>query len=172
MPPPGDPSHQVRRWLAIGGLGLFLAGGSALAAWRDEHALLINTTQSLPNWAFWIDRSRMPHRGDFVVFNPPRTPLIVAHFGKAPAPFAKRVLGMPGDMVTREESVVRIAGREVARLKAFSKRGETLEPGPTGRIPEHCYYLGTAHVDGFDSRYADIGFVCRDRIVGTGDSVL
>jgi len=172
MPPPGDPSLQARRWLAIGCFGLCLAGGSALAAWRDEHALLINTTQSLPNWAFWIDRSRVPHRGDFVVFNPPRTPLIVAHFGNAPAPFAKRVLGMPGDFVSRNRSVVRIEGREVARLKAFSKRGEKLEPGPVGRIPEHCYYLGTAHVDGFDSRYADVGFVCRDRIVGTGDSVL
>lgn len=172
MPPLTEHSHKVRRWLAIGGLGLCLAGGSALAAWRDEHALLINTTQSLPNWAFWIDRSRVPHRGDFVVFNPPRTPLIVAHFGKVPAPFAKRVLGMPGDVVTREGSVVRIGGHEVARLKAFSKHGEKLAPGPMGRIPEHCYYLGTAHVDGFDSRYADVGFVCQDRIVGTGDSVL
>lgn len=172
MPPPGDPSRPARRWLAIGGLGLCLAGSSALAAWRDEHALLINTTQSLPNWAFWIDRNRVPHRGDFVVFNPPRTPLIVAHFGKVPAPFAKRVLGMPGDMVTREGSVVEIAGHEVARLKAVSKRGEKLEPGPVGRIPEHCYYLGTAHADGFDSRYADVGFICQDRIVGTGDSVL
>ena len=172
MAPPSEPSRQARRWLAIGGLSLCLAGGSALAAWRDDHALLINTSQSLPNWAFWIDRKRVPARGDFVVFNPPRTPLIVAHFGKVPAPFAKRVLGMPGDIVTRDGPIVRIKGREVARLKAFSKRGETLDPGPLGRIPEHCYYLGTAHADGFDSRYADIGFVCRNRIVGTGDSVL
>lgn len=79
---------------------------------------------------------------------------------------------MPGDLVIRDGSVVRIEGREVARLKAVSKRGEKLVPGPVGRIPGHCYYLGTAHADGFDSRYADVGFVCQDRIVGTGDSVL
>jgi conjugal transfer pilin signal peptidase TrbI len=33
---------------------------------------LINTTQSLPNWAFWIDKHRVPQRGDFVVFAPPQ----------------------------------------------------------------------------------------------------
>ena len=46
---------------------------------------------------------------------------------------------MPGDVVTRDGPVVLIDGREVARIKAFSKRDEKLEPGPVGRIPEHCY---------------------------------
>jgi conjugal transfer pilin signal peptidase TrbI len=58
---------------------------------------LINTTQSLPNWAFFIDKHRVPQRGDFVVFAPPVTPIITAHFGKISPPFAKRVYGMPGD---------------------------------------------------------------------------
>lgn len=75
-------------------------------------------------------------------------------------------------MVTREGSVVRINGAEVSRLKLVSSRGEPLKPGPTGRIPEHCYYVGTEHKDGLDSRYADIGFVCSARIIGTGDSLL
>lgn len=79
---------------------------------------------------------------------------------------------MPGDVVSRQGDVVRINGAEVARLKPASSRGEALKPGPTGRIPEHCYYLGTAHKDGLDSRYADIGFVCSGRIIGTGDSLL
>ena len=74
--------------------------------------------------------------------------------------------------MTREGSVVRINGAEVSRLKPVSSRGEPLEPGPTGRIPEHCYYVGTEHKDGLDSRYADIGFVCSARIIGTGDSLL
>jgi conjugal transfer pilin signal peptidase TrbI len=65
----------------IGGLAAALAASSSLASWRDEHAILINTTQSLPNWAFWIDKHRVPQRGDFVVFAPPQTPLITAHFG-------------------------------------------------------------------------------------------
>ena len=164
-------SH-AKRWLAIGALAACLAASSSLASWRDEHAILINTTQSLPNWAFWIDKQRVPQRGDFVVFKAPQTPLITAHFGKIAPPFAKRVYGMPGDVVSREGAVVRINGAEVARLKPASSRGEKLEPGPTGRIPDHCYYLGTAHKDGLDSRYADIGFVCAGTIIGTGDSLL
>jgi conjugal transfer pilin signal peptidase TrbI len=69
--------------------------------------------------------------------------------------------------------VVRINGAEVARLKPrTSSRGEPLA-ARTGRpIPERCYYLGTAHKDGLDSRYADIGFVCAGRIIGTGDALL
>ena len=164
--------NYAKRWLVTGALAVTLTASSSLASWRQSHALLINTTQSLPNWAFWIDKHRVPQRGDFVVFAPPQTPLITAHFGQRSPPFAKRVYGMPGDVVTRQDGVVRINGAEVARLKPTSSRGEVLEPGPTGRIPEHCYYLGTAHKDGLDSRYADIGFVCNGRIIGTGDSLL
>ena len=160
------------RWLAIGVLGAGLAASSALSQWRDEHAVLINTTESLPNWAFFIDKGRLPQRGDFVVFNPPKSALITAHFGKNPAPFAKRALGVPGDVVTREGNKVQVNGETVATLKPLTKRGEQLIPGPTGPIPERCYYLGTAHPDGFDSRYAAIGFVCAERIVGTGDALL
>lgn len=172
MAPATKPGRQMHRWLAIGGLACLLAGSSALAAWRDEHAILINTTESLPNWAFFIDKARAPARGDFVVFTPPVTPIITAHFGPKSSPFAKQVYGMPGDLVTREGNAVLINGAEVARLKLLTRRGEVLVSGPTGRIPEGCYYLGTAHADGLDSRYADIGFVCRDRIIGTGDAIL
>ncbi len=170
--PPTACVNYAKRWLVIGALAATLAASSSLASWRQSHALLINTTQSLPNWAFWIDKHRVPQRGDFVVFSAPQTPLITAHFGSSSPPFAKRVYGMPGDVVSRQGNVVRINGAEVARLKPASSRGEALKPGPTGRIPEHCYYLGTVHKDGLDSRYADIGFVCSGRIIGTGDSLL
>lgn len=165
------PSHRAR-WLAIGLLAAALAASAALVSWRDEHAVLINTTESLPNWAFFIEKGRVPSRGDFVVFNPRRTPIITAHFGARPATFAKRALGVPGDQVTREGNLVSVNGQEVARLKPLTRRGERLAPGPTGRVPPGCYYLGTAHTDGLDSRYADIGFVCMDRIVGTGEAIL
>ncbi len=180
MLPATKPSAPARpagrgspaRWLAIGVLGAGLAASSALSQWREEHAVLINTTQSLPHWAFFIDKGRVPERGDFVVFNPPKTALITAHFGKRPAPFAKRALGVPGDLVTRTGDAVQVNGKTVAMLKSATRRGETLVPGPTGRIPDRCYYLGTPHPDGFDSRYAEIGFVCADRIVGAGDALL
>ena len=172
MAPATEISPQAQRWFAIGGLAWLLAATAWLSAWRDDHAILINTTESLPNWAFFIDKHRRPQRGDFVVFTPPVTPIITAHFGQKSAPFAKRVYGMPGDLVTREGNAVLINGAEVARLKPLTRRGEVLVPGPTGRIPDHYYYLGTSHSDELDNRYADIGFVCRARIIGTGDAIL
>ena len=61
---------------------------------------------------------------------------------------------------------------QVGVLKPLSSRGEPLEAGPTGVIPEGCYYMGSPHKDGFDSRYAAIGFVCRGQIVGTATKVI
>lgn len=160
------------RWAAVGVLATLLAGTQALASWRDDHGLLINTTESLPNWAFFIERHRMPKRGDYVVFAPPQTRLVVEHFGRNTAPFTKIAYGLPGDRVLREGDWVLVNGLRVGMLKPSTKRGEKLTPGPVGTIPEHCYYLGTPHKDGFDSRYADIGFVCANRIVGTGVPIL
>jgi conjugal transfer pilin signal peptidase TrbI len=39
-------------------------------------------------------------------------------------------------------------------------------------VPRDCYYVGTDHPDGFDSRYAEIGFACRKAILGTGTPIL
>jgi conjugal transfer pilin signal peptidase TrbI len=102
----------------------------------------------------------------------PATPLIKAHFGKHPAPFGKLVYGVAGDLVTREGSNVLVNGAHVAQVKPLSKRGEVLRPGPLGRVPEGCFFVGSPHKDGFDSRYADIGWVCKSQIFGTGVPVL
>ena len=172
MGQPTDFPSAWRRWTAIGVLAALLAGTQALASWRADHALLINTSESLPNWALFIDRRKVPGRGDYVAFSPPQTPLVINHFGRDRTPFAKIAYGLPGDRVTREGDAVLVNGHRVGVLKPRTKRGEKLRPGPVGTIPRHCYYLGTPHKDGFDSRYADIGFVCTDRIVGTGVPIL
>ncbi len=172
MDRPTDPPSARGRWAAIGVLGALLAGTQALASWRDDHGLLINTTESLPNWAFFIERHKAPEHGDYVVFAPPHTPLVVNHFGRQPSPFTKIAYGLPGDRVSREGNAVLVDGRRVGLLKRLTRRGERLTPGPVGTIPERCYYLGTPHKDGFDSRYAEIGFVCADRIVGIGVPIL
>ena len=172
MGPPTDLPSTRRRWTAIGVLAGLVVGTQALASWRDDHALLINTSESLPNWALFIDRHKVPRRGDYVAFAPPQTPLVISHFGRSGAPFAKIAYGLPGDRVSRDGNAVLVNGQRVGVLKSRTKRGEKLPPGPTGTIPRHCYYLGTPHKDGFDSRYADIGFVCAGRIVGTGVPIL
>ena len=121
---------------------------------------------------FVVERGTMPVRGKLAFFVVPKTPLIVAHFGRNPQPFGKIVYGMPGDVVSRADNWVSVNGARVAHLKPLSKRGERLAPGPLGRVPRDCYFMASPHPDGFDSRYADIGFVCDRQIVGTGTVVL
>lgn len=156
-------------------LAIFVAGSvalSAIADWRVHHLFLINATQSLPNWAFLIQRGVAPARGDYIFFDPPRSPLLRRHFGDRPQMFGKIVYGMPGDVITHDGPIVRVDGRDVARMKARTRLGERLSPGKTGVIPGGCYYVGTAHKDGFDSRYAEIGLVCQRQIIGVGTPVL
>lgn len=168
------PPWRLRKRL-WGTLGAFLVGSIVLTAisdWRDAHAFLVNTTDSLPNWAFVIHRNQLPGRGDYVFFDPPSNALVRRHFGAKPKMFGKIVYGMPGDVVGHDGSNVTINGRTVARMKPLTRFGEPLTPGVVGAIPHGCYFAGTPHKDGFDSRYADIGLVCRKQIVGTGEPIL
>lgn len=149
----------------------WLAYGS-ISAWRDRHAFIINVTDSLPNWAFMVERGRWPAKGEIVVFAAPRNASVLRHFGERPPLFSKHVLGVQGDTVSRVGTTVYVNGREVARTKPVSRLGERLAPGPVGVIPKGCLYAGTSHKDGYDSRYAAIGWVCRKSVVGTGTPVL
>lgn len=158
-----------------GALGLFIAGSiaySAICDWRDTHGLLINTSESLPNWAFVIHKTATPQRGQYVFFVPPADPLVIRHFGAKKQMFGKIVYGMPGDTVAHRGAEVLVNGRVVGRMKPLTRFGEPLAAGPTGTIPRGCYYVGTPHKDGFDSRYAAIGYACAKKIVGVGEAIL
>lgn len=153
------------------------AGTAALAFWAltgfaQNHALMINVSPSLPYWAIWLDRQAVPARGDIVLFDPPASDLLKRHFGSQPKPFGKRVIGLPGDAVTERDRTFFVNGRAVAKAKIASLRGEPLALGPTGTIPAGCYFVATDHRDGFDSRYAAIGWICRPRILGVGRPIL
>ena len=168
----GSAKRHWGAWALVGGLAFVLTAHSALAAWQRDHAVMINSSESLPNWAFFVERNAEPRRGDYVFFTPPRTRLLVRHFGEDHGALGKRVLGMPGDVVSHDGAVVKVNGRPVARMKPLTRSGEPLHAGPTGAVPQGCYYVGTDHKDGFDSRYAEIGFVCRRQLLGTGTPIL
>ena len=111
-------------------------------------------------------------RGSLIFFAPPQSPLIEAHFGTGAQLFGKRVLGVPGDVVSHQGNAVFINGRKVAERLGKTRLGIELHQGPSGPIPEGCYYTGTAHPRGLDSRYAEIGWVCRPQIIGSGRAIL
>ncbi|WP_082396448.1 S26 family signal peptidase [Sphingopyxis macrogoltabida] len=158
--------------MAISAICLVAGALSAASKWSENHALMINVTDSLPNWAFMVEARRFPVRGDYVVFHPGHDPITVKYFGAKPAAFTKIALGLPGDTVTRIGNDVHVNGKRVATIKPMTKRADPLAAGPLGVVPEGCIFAGTPHKDGFDSRYAHIGFVCRDRLVGTGQPIL
>jgi conjugal transfer pilin signal peptidase TrbI len=168
----GRQVARVPRLALLVGVG---AGALALAAtsrFAETHALMINASPSLPYWAIWLDRTDTPARGDLIVFMPPRSDLVTRHFGAKPQPFGKRVLGVAGDRVTEKDRAFFVNGVAVARAKAASRLGEPLPLGPTGTIPKDCYFVGSEHKDGFDSRYAAIGWICRPQVIGVGRPVL
>jgi conjugal transfer pilin signal peptidase TrbI len=164
---------DVPRRLAFwAGLGASMLALTSLSAFARDHALMINISPSLPHWAIWLDRTATPKRGDVILFDPPPSELLEKHFGKEPKPFGKHVMGVAGDRVTENKLIFYVNGKAVATAKTHSSRGEPLELGPTGIIPPGCVFVATAHKDGFDSRYAAIGWICRPRIFGVGRPIL
>ena len=107
-----------------------------------------------------------------MIFHPGHDAVTEKYFGAQPEPFAKVAYGLPGDVVTRVGRDVFVNGTRIAASKPLTKRGDPLTEGPLGVVPEGCVFAATHHKDGFDSRYAHIGFVCRDRLVGTGQAIL
>jgi conjugal transfer pilin signal peptidase TrbI len=161
------PANLARRgiWMLNGLAAIVL--WFALDSYARSHLFLINRSPSLPNWAFIVEK----------------------HFGKVPSAFGKIVYGVPGDEIVHRGARVFVrfgpgddnrinprsaAGGEVqvAFIKPRSSVGEVLRPGPTGVIPNDCFYMGSRHRDGFDSRYADIGFVCKHQLVGVANKVI
>ena len=161
-----------RRLFALALVGAAFAAWQGLRDWSHHHGLFINASQSLPNWAFLVELGRFPARGDYVLFDPGRDPLVIHHFGALPKPFAKIAYGLPGDTITRRGDEVAVNGIPVAAIKPLTRQGEALGPGPLGLVPRGCVFAATPHRDGLDSRYAPIGFVCRDRLLGTGKAIL
>jgi conjugal transfer pilin signal peptidase TrbI len=126
----------------------------------------------------WSNGQACPARAGRVL--PAPATHVEAH-GKTPSAFGKIALGLAGDVIEhRGDDVVLLrtvsdaSGRHVASSvvghQAAHDAGRSPGTGPVGRIPG-CYYMGSAHKDGFDSRYAAIGF-CRRQIVGVATRVL
>ncbi|MDE8652244.1 S26 family signal peptidase [Novosphingobium album (ex Liu et al. 2023)] len=162
-------ARRLSLWAGLGAAALAL---TSLSTFAKDHALMINASRSLPCWAIWLTRGALPERGEIIVFDPPASPLLERHFGKKPKPFGKKVSGVPGDVVTEKDRSFFINGRKVAMAKRASRLGEPLALGPTGIVPAGCYFVTTAHKDGFDSRYAAIGWICARRILGVGRPIL
>ena len=101
-----------------------------------------------------------PRSGDRVLFEPPDAV-------DAAVPYLKTVRGLPGSRVTVDaDRTVRVDGAALARAKTRALDGRPLAAIAPGTIPSGHYYLHADHPDSHDSRYAEIGLVPRERILG------
>src|SRR3546814_14385749 len=113
---------------------------------------------SLPNWAFLIERGRLPAKGEFIFFDPPASALLRRHFGARPRMFGKKVYAVAGDVIAHDGMTVTINGVPTVRMKPFTKAVDRILPGATGVVPQivraSCgKRCGSARVDVGGQRY-------------------
>lgn len=158
-------------WTRLAFPAVFLA--LLIAMWSIKYTFAINMTPSLPFKVAVIERGTWPQEvGDLLAYRSPG-------YGPIPAGLllVKRVVGMAGDKVqcipvvsnTIQCEVVITArsGLETHRqVRKFSRQFMPLEAGPTGVIPDMHYHVAGDHEHSFDSRYALMGWIRADQVVG------
>ena len=101
-----------------------------------------------------------PVPGDRVLFEAPEA------VGSR-VPYMKTVRGVPGMAVTvGTDGTVFLDGKPVGRAKTHALDGRPLAAIAPGIIPPGHFYLHADHADSHDSRYAEIGLVAAERILG------
>ena len=121
----------------------------------------VNASWSGGAWGYLVvPMARGPEVGDLVIFEPPTA------LGSK-VPYLKTVRGLPGGRVSLDaDRTVRLDGQPLGRAKAHALDGRPLEAATPGAIPPGHYFLHADHPDSHDSRYAEVGLVPRERILG------
>lgn len=148
------------RWSVVVGGSLLVAGGFwAINALRIN----LNASTSLPDNAFimWT-WPQVTWRGAVMASTPPST------YGNKFEGFliSKKIVGLPGDVVTHEDGGVCVAGQ---CFSLFMKDGRPFAPPlREGVIPEGFYAAFGTSEDSLDSRYDTVGLFYEDEIVAVG----
>ena len=150
--------HPRRRGRAGLAVMVLLAALWLVAASRVH----VNASWSDGAWGYAVlpllGQDPMP--GDLVLFDPPDA------VGSR-IPYLKTVRGVPGmEVAVGPDGTVLLDGAPVARAKSRARDGRPLEAVSPGTIPPGRFYLHADHPDSHDSRYAEIGLVPRERILG------
>jgi conjugal transfer pilin signal peptidase TrbI len=139
----------------------------------------VNYTESLPDHVFITVKGWKSdiQRGDYVAFAFP-TENPVSPFRKGDH-MVKIIGGVAGDKVEmtkdrgfqiiqpgQELFAATLGGDSMGISKTVSRMGKPLEAGPVGVIPEGHYYVFAPHIDSLDSRYAMVGWITKNDIIG------
>lgn len=138
-----------------------VAGSLVLIGLRPWVRLAFNGSDSLPGFLYVVRVGVMPGRDQLIAFYPPHN-----RYFRDGMFFVKQVKGVGGDRIERRDADFFINGQHLATAKAFSLKGQPLQPGPEGVLPDGIFWVWTPHPDSFDSRYADVGWITTDRVLG------
>lgn len=121
-----------------------------------------------------------PNRGDIVVFPSPLVPKdehgfvqglvddvldALAIGDRGEEELIKRVVGLPGELVTARNGDVYIDGRRL--IEPYLPEGVTTADFQPVRIPEgRVFVMGDNRGNSHDSRFADVGTIAIDDLVG------
>ena len=144
-------------------IGLVLVQ-AALSHW---YVFGFNIDSSLPGSVYLVIRGELPQRLDIAAFRAPPNP-----YYPEDAPFIKVARGVPGDCVSRHGREYLVNGVAIGSAKQKTRHGQPLTPGPTGTLPPGHFFFWTPHIDSYDSRYAEIGWITTDRILGRAVKLL
>lgn len=150
--------EQIQRLLRWGFAGMVVVG----SLWVLSLFYLIgfNTTNSLPGYVYLVIKYHHPVKDGLVAFQPRPNDFYPRRW------FIKSVKGIAGDVVHWDGRQFSINGEPLGSAKVRAENGIALARGTDGRIPQNHYFVWSEHADSFDSRYAQIDLVARERILG------
>ncbi|MEP2780815.1 MAG: S26 family signal peptidase [Pseudoruegeria sp.] len=133
----------------------------------DRATIIFNVTTSLPENAFVVFDPPVPLvRGSIMAFQQPEA--LEDLFGDGL--FVKRLVGKPGDEIIHREDGTPCIKNNCFPLETDSD-GPRLKGLDAGVIPQdHFAVFGDSH-DSLDSRYAMIGLVRRESLIGSGFAI-
>lgn len=122
-----------------------------------------NFTTSLDGHLFFVvRRAEVVPVGGFVAFQPPANPYYPKTLW-----FTKLVIAGEGDVISHKDRALLINNVPVAYARPTDSKGKReLVMTPDGVIPKGYLFAWTPHPFSYDSRYAEIGLVPHEKIIG------
>jgi conjugal transfer pilin signal peptidase TrbI len=120
-----------------------------------------NTSESLPYHLFIVIKGQEIHKGDYAAFVAPNNKRF-----KPTTYFVKQAAGVEGDNVSERSGIFFINNQPIGKCLKKDAKGRILTPGMTGNIPKDTYFMVGDHERSFDSRYAQMGWIPKDQLIG------